>query len=200
MKRRGRLQGLLFFFFLLPFSFLLACSRNAPPETSPAAAAPPAAAPPSVAAAPAPGDTWKDPTSGLTWQAAPTGGPLKWAEAQTHCASLRLGGFNDWRLPTISELRSLVRGCPATQNHGSCGVTDSCTTSRCWKDACKECAGQGGPGPGGAYWPSELSGDASWCWSSSPVSDADGAWSVGFGDGQVGRRYINIPAGARCVR
>jgi hypothetical protein len=31
-----------------------------------------------------------------------------WAEAQAYCTGLRLGGFSDWRVPAVMELRTLL--------------------------------------------------------------------------------------------
>jgi len=151
------------------------------------------------------GDVWKDPTSGLTWQVLPTGGTMGWKAAKAHCKKLRLGGYSDWRLPTISELRSLIKGCPATQTGGSCGVTDSCLSYSCRNSACNGCSGGGGPGSGGAYWPPELSDAATrWYWSSSAAADSSGpAWGVYCSEGGVNVYFHggggNI-LGARCVR
>jgi len=127
---------------------------------------------------------------------------MTWSAAKAHCKSLSLGGHKDWRLPTISELRSLARGCPPAQKGGSCGVTDSCRKQSCWNDdPCRACANNGGPGPGGAYWPPELSGRIGWYWSSSAVADLDDlAWSVGFDYGVVFYSHQNVVYEARCVR
>ena len=113
------------------------------------------------------GATWTDPATRLMWQAKPTGGWIDGSEAQSHCENLMLTGFRDWRLPTISELRSLIRGCPDTQVNGACGVTSSCRTHECWNRSCRGCAHGQGPGSGGAYWPSQLSGLVVFYWSSS---------------------------------
>jgi hypothetical protein len=148
---------------------------------------------------------WTDPKTGLTWQVEATGGKMAWSAAKAHCARLSLGGHHDWRLPTISELRSLIRGCPATRMGGTCGVTDSCLKADCWKeDPCKGCSFKGGPGPDGMYWPPELSGDHWFYWSSSPVAGnylGHGAWGVHFHSGDVGGIDVSIVAGyAHCVR
>ena len=149
-------------------------------------------------------EAWKDPTSGLTWQVSPTGGSMNWQAAKSHCAGLSLGGQSDWRLPTITELRSLIRGCPATQKGGSCGVTDSCLSYKsCYNSsACGGCSYKGGPGPGGAYWPPELTGEVDWYWSSSAVADHDnGAWGVYFYYGYVSSHSTGYyDYYARCVR
>ena len=152
-----------------------------------------------------PGGTWKDPTSGLTWQVTPTGGTMNWSAAKAHCVGLPLDG-GGWHLPTISELRSLIRGCPGTVTGGACEVTDSCLSySSCWDEgACWSCSGNTGPAEG-CYWPDNMQGTCSWYWSSSPVEDGDIlAWYVGFGGGYVadfGVNYVGYYARhVRCVR
>jgi len=144
------------------------------------------------------GDTWTDSSSGLTWQVTPPNYSLNWEDAKAYCQDLSLSG-GGWRLPTISELRSLIRGCDLTITGGSCGVTDGCTYNDCWNDACNGCVYLGGPGEGGAYWPDGMSGEISWYWSSSPVAGSGYAWGVSFYYGDVYDIY-DYNYFARCVR
>jgi len=51
--------------------------------------------------------TWKDPKTGFEWQCE-SPGEMTWHEAQEYAKSLSLGGKNDWRLPTLAELESLL--------------------------------------------------------------------------------------------
>jgi hypothetical protein len=146
------------------------------------------------------GDTWTDSSSGLTWQVNPSSDYMIWDEAKSYCNNLSLASHDDWRLPTISELRSLIRGCDATVTGGACNVTDDCLDSSCWNDTCGGCDELAGPGSGGAYWPDEMSGGIDWYWSSSAVAGGDHAWGVGFYDGSVGPGPFVGYADARCVR
>jgi hypothetical protein len=148
------------------------------------------------------GDVWTDSTSGLTWQVVPTGGDwLDLPSAESNCEGLILSGYNDWRLPTISEFRSLIRGCDATMTSGVCGVTDNCLSdAECWDDFCVGCEYLAGPGLDGAYWPAERTGTIDdFYWSSSPVTEYEGyQWCVNFSRGYI----VNLAgyARARCVR
>ena len=54
-----------------------------------------------------PDGTVTDTTTGLIWQQA-TAGPMEWEDAMNYCKCLTLGGYNDWRIPTIEELFNLV--------------------------------------------------------------------------------------------
>jgi hypothetical protein len=45
--------------------------------------------------------------TGLIWQLGEVP-KLSWDEALEYAANLRLGGFNDWRLPTDKELEALI--------------------------------------------------------------------------------------------
>jgi len=51
--------------------------------------------------------TWKDPQTGLEWQWK-SPGEMTWHEAQEYAESLSLDGKEDWRLPTLAELESLL--------------------------------------------------------------------------------------------
>lgn len=90
------------------------------------------------------GGVWGDETTGLCWQVTPIDGSdrLRYASsvnpewdagtAYAKCRDLDLGGHSDWRVPTIDELRSLIRGRPSTYYNpllgegGSCRVTEAC--------------------------------------------------------------------------
>jgi hypothetical protein len=70
---------------------------------------------------------------GLNWSDA-SSNKMTWDEAITYCENL--GG----RLPTISELRTLIQNCPGTETGGECGVTDDCLSSDdCRTDPCDGC-------------------------------------------------------------
>ncbi|MDI7269133.1 MAG: DUF1566 domain-containing protein [Myxococcota bacterium] len=150
------------------------------------------------------GGGYFDPATTLCWQDPLPGGVVfDWDGALTYCAGLSLAGHGrgSWRLPTIGELRSLVRGCPAIETGGACGVTDACLGDGCRNDSCEGCEYLGGPGAGGAYWPAGFSGPASWYWSSSAhADDPSQAWAVYFGQGYVAGRDKTYPAQFRCVR
>ena len=92
---------------------------------------------------------------------------LTYAQAAAHCAGLGA------RLPTISELRTLIVECPATAPGGPCGVTDQCTSyATCYAPApCIGC------GDGGL----SVFKDEEPFWSSTPNSDQAGQqWIVAF--------------------
>ena len=55
------------------------------------------------------GDTVHDARTGLIWSRATlSGGRRNWKAAQKAVAPRTLGGFSDWRLPTVQELLSIV--------------------------------------------------------------------------------------------
>ncbi|MCC6158789.1 MAG: DUF1566 domain-containing protein [Deltaproteobacteria bacterium] len=147
-------------------------------------------------------DTWPDAETGLTWQTTNIGPALGWEDAKSLCEALELGGFDDWRLPGISELRTIIRGCAETETGGDCLVTDECHVSDC--DSGDTCDGDDimeGPTQG-CYWPSELSGRCTWYWSDTALTE-DGwfTWYVSFSNAEIAAEmWDNVYLYVRCVR
>ena len=52
--------------------------------------------------------TISDNATGLMWQQDDSGTGYNWSEALTYCETLSTGGYDDWRLPNVKELQSVV--------------------------------------------------------------------------------------------
>lgn len=139
-----------------------------------------------------------DSKSGLTWSRIASNTSWVWYDAVDYCNSLSQGGLSGWHLPTISELRTLIKNCGGTVTGGSCGVTDSCLSSSCATNSCDSCSYDSS----GKY---SKFGDNKSLWSSSTLSDnTNRAWGVWFSDGGVGTYSKSYTDGnnyvVRCVR
>ena len=55
-----------------------------------------------------------DSSSGLVWTFK-SPDKMTWKEAYSYCTRLNEGGYNDWRMPNIDELRTLIQNHPGTQ-------------------------------------------------------------------------------------
>jgi hypothetical protein len=133
---------------------------------------------------------WTDPSTGLMWAGKDNGNDVNWHDAVKYCRDLRLGGYSDWRLPTLVELE---------------GIYDRST----------DAPGRAGPGKGRAFsWHVKgnlfLTGVQ---WSTSQRIDDRGhpnglAWYFDFNNGvqnddDAGRfsgRFANYGRRALCVR
>jgi hypothetical protein len=106
----------------------------------------------------------------LGWQDPPAGQAMGREAARAYCDGLLLDGHDDWRLPTISDLRALVVGCPATAAGGACNLIDvRGEASPPSYQSCEGCRERGGPGAGGCYWRPGLSGPCSTYWSATAL-------------------------------
>ncbi|MBF0224148.1 MAG: DUF1566 domain-containing protein [Desulfobacterales bacterium] len=56
--------------------------------------------------------TITDIQSGLTWIKSIPTEKMRFEDAQKYVESLNIGGYNDWRIPTVTELQSLNKGIP----------------------------------------------------------------------------------------
>jgi hypothetical protein len=150
-----------------------------------------------------------DPNSNLCWQDPPSATPMNWDDAVSYCPTLGSG----WSLPTISELRSLFRGCLAVEwdldwtvvPEDNCGVWDECLSfTTCHDGPCLpgECSDYGGPGTIGCYWDTALTGTcAERFWSLSEITDnAFNAWRIYFYTGNTHYNSKSNPYSVRCVR
>ena len=142
-----------------------------------------------------------DSTSRLTWSKK-SGSSMTYSAATSYCSGSEMngyGGYTDWRLPNISELRTLIKNCSGTQMPGgSCGVRDDevvCLSSSCRGEDCDSCSsdstgGHSKFGETGLFWSSSLQSDNSY-----------NAWGVSFYHGFVFNFYIdNFGIYVRCVR
>jgi hypothetical protein len=159
-----------------------------------------------------------DPATNLCWQ-----DPQKDAyitsdigvtqpDAIRYCQELALGGYNDWRLPDIAELRTIVRGDPGTVTGGDCPITESVPKLTMNDPGCMPITEYAGPGAGGCYWEPALTGACNkpdpaaaghsleTC--SSTVSSDDPNWiaDVMFDNGAVPFNHILSYADVRCAR
>jgi len=123
--------------------------------------------------------------------------PMDWYDAKYYCDNLNEDGYYDWRLPTISELRTLVKGCFRTESDGPCGVRDSCRAGICWTSSC---FASDYPHDSSGYY-SKL-GDAECLWSKSEkVFESRHVWLLCFGSAWINHEgKLESSHYVRCVR
>ena len=159
--------------------------------------------------------TLTDLVTGLHWQEIGSPTQMGWALAASYCEDNTAGLPGDgWRLPSISELRSLIRGCEGTVVEADspvvCDVSDECPqyVPPCWLDSCDGCQPYGGPSSAGCYWDplvgNGTSGKCDWYWSSTLVEPyGHEAWGVAFFIGALTSGFLELmpnQASVRCVR
>ncbi len=162
---------------------------------------------------------WNDPATDLTWQdpqkdanVNPYQG-LGQPDAVRYCEELVLGGYDDWRLPNIDELRTIIRGNTETLAEGDCPLHDGSLRDTMYDETCAGDPQYAGPGGGGCYWIPELTGpcdkqDIADEFNkpletvSSTVADDDRFWvaCVLFDRGSVSFNHLYSYADVRCVR
>ncbi|MBU0456613.1 MAG: DUF1566 domain-containing protein [Nanoarchaeota archaeon] len=158
-------------------------------------------------------ETWVDPDSNIMWQKysnrvflpeCSVDGSIynfqpTFLEAITYCQELTWAGYNDWHLPSISELRTLVRGWPATESGGSCKVTDQCLW---YLDDCFKLPDCQWSDTEGNYCPKDnLELCSTKHFSSSEVKgEINEVWSLDFKYARIASSFKSAPGAARCVR
>ncbi len=143
-----------------------------------------------------------DPNTGLDWEEE-TGTIAGWGTNE-YCEQIlnekKFGGFEDWRTPAISELRTLIRGCPGMMTYDNCKFDETCAT-----DSCYEGCGQAsclknpneGPGVEGCYWESNLKGKCMAYYSTTKLWNQ--TMFISFENASMSNG-VNTPTHKRCVR
>ncbi|HRI07311.1 MAG TPA: DUF1566 domain-containing protein [Nannocystaceae bacterium] len=60
------------------------------------------------------GEVVRDNKTGLSWERAPSAVKREWGAARSACDGSTLGGFDDWRIPRVEELKTLFETTPPT--------------------------------------------------------------------------------------
>lgn len=140
-----------------------------------------------------------DETTSMLWYQA--GGQRTVGEASEYCEALDAVGYDDWRLPTIEDMRQLIDGCPAMETGGQCPLGAACTQTSCnTSENCPRCEAGEGPHESGFYLRPNVrilgvvltATDCSGC---SPAS----AW-VYFPEGYFTRLTTDVRQPTYCVR
>ncbi len=149
---------------------------------------------------------WHDSNSNLCWQSRPWETMAGYQEGCDYCNNLTLGGREDWKAPTITQLRTLIRDCPVTETGGACAVKVGSSFSDDWTSDCMGCNPNEGPSDEGWYWDPGLAPlpvDAAnftyqRFWSTSQLSSIE-AWTVHFGTAEVNYTSSADNIYTRCV-
>ena len=77
-----------------------------------------------------------DPKSGLLWATEDNGRDIDWHRAATFCNGLVLAGYDDWALPSLDELETLLR--PMAQGAYNLPVNFQLTACCPWSSTSKD--------------------------------------------------------------
>jgi hypothetical protein len=156
---------------------------------------------------------WCDDVNGLCWQNECTSDFVFQGEAAEHCDDLNTAnwkGYDDWELPNVDDLITLLRGCQdgtvVANGESACVMTrdsyeDCVNVSPYYCDADTNCAActAGNGANSGCYVESHISasyGDCDTYWTSTPADSMGySRWTVSTETGDLG---MCGPTGATC--
>ncbi|MCP4602529.1 MAG: DUF1566 domain-containing protein [Proteobacteria bacterium] len=161
---------------------------------------------------------WCDPDTDFCWQD-PQKDPdyedqgVTSIDAVRYCEDFDIGGYDDWRLADIDELRGLIQGNTDTEPGGACPVTLGSAMTEAQNLSCLGGEEKKGLGLGGCYWNKELTGTCDKpdpaaqghyleYWATTPASDDPDHWIayVSFDNAAVGFNHVHSFGDVRCLR
>ncbi len=145
---------------------------------------------------PTSGTPCRDSTSGLTWSS--RSDQMYWSSAESYCENLTEGNHDDWKMPNIDELRTVIRNCDNTQTGGACAISDPDHLSSSDNKNCSCDSIQNNEG----YYSKLGDEDAITLWSSSVRSDdTNSAWCITFTSAYIlNLNKSGYSRNVRCVR
>jgi len=81
--------------------------------------------------------TIADTKTGLMWVSKDNGVPINWPDANKYCENLSVGGYSDWRMPTLAELATLYNPNEKNKNGYHTIALISTTAQSCWSSEIK---------------------------------------------------------------
>jgi len=149
---------------------------------------------------------FSDEATGLCWQDPTYFGEndlgVSWADAVAYCENLSQDGYDDWYMPNVDELRTIIRGCPSTMTEGACAIVEG-SEETLFSEDCDGCEPNWGPGTEGCYWVDGFTGACPanlWLWTSSESIDPGFPFFLDPSVGRLGRTFDSLSMGVRCVR
>lgn len=68
--------------------------------------------------------TCEDTSTGMIWSTIVLN-RMDWGNAKAYCEDFEEGGYNDWHLPNVDEIRTLIRNCSRMITGGECPISES---------------------------------------------------------------------------
>ena len=124
---------------------------------------------------------------GKMWQKETVAEKMTWDEAMEYAKNLRLGGYDDWRLPTLKEFREVICSCGGIDQPNS---NESYWSSTIDKNISNKFYQS-------SYKSKGFNSDSFW---SSSVNCRDASWVVNFSDGYSFVDDNNHKFLVRCLR
>lgn len=127
--------------------------------------------------------------NGLMWEKKISEEEMSWEDAMNYAKNLKVGGYSDWRLPTIEEFRDIISLCGGinvkSEDENWDKIADKNYNNSSYEN----------------LWKEKGFLDYSWYWSSTPYkNDSFEAWIVYFNNGNTLSYDKSNMDYVRCVR